>query len=81
MVYARQNEIGFARVGIAASKRILPKAVSRNLAKRMIRETFRLEFPKEAGLDIVIYPRRKMTRENLAEGRNALRKLLVTVRS
>jgi ribonuclease P protein component len=75
-VYARKNEYTFSRIGIAASKKVMPNAVSRNLSKRLIRETFRLEFPVGAAMDVVVYPKRRISQKNLAESRNALRQLL-----
>jgi ribonuclease P protein component len=75
-VYARENEHGISRLGIAVSKKIMPTAVSRNLAKRLIREMFRLEFSAEKAMDLVIVPRRAIKPETLPAGRQALRQLL-----
>ncbi len=79
-VYVRKNESGFARLGIVASKKTMPKAVSRNFAKRLIRETFRCGFPVGSGLDVVVRAKRRISSENLAEGRLALMQLLLTIR-
>jgi ribonuclease P protein component len=54
------NDLGHDRLGIIASKR-LGGAVSRNRAKRLIREVFRLnKRGAPAGLDIVIIPRTEL---------------------
>ncbi|MDE2310325.1 MAG: ribonuclease P protein component [Betaproteobacteria bacterium] len=78
-IYVRKNDSGFARLGIVASKRTMPKAVSRNLAKRMIREAFRRGFSAGCTIDIVVRAKRQIRPENLAEGRLALEQLLQTV--
>ena len=78
-VYVRKNERGFARLGIVASKRTMPKAVSRNLVKRLIRDVFRRVFSAEYAMDIVVRARRQISRENTAEGRLALVQLLQAV--
>ena len=46
-----------ARLGIVASKRILPGAVQRNHVKRMIRETFRQHSIRLQQLDLVVIVR------------------------
>lgn len=47
-----------ARLGVIASKRILPHATDRNRAKRVIREAFRQHSIKAFGLDLVVMVRR-----------------------
>ena len=50
---ARDTEVDMARLGLVVGKRMLPRAVDRNRAKRVIRESFR----QAAGLpamDIVL---------------------------
>jgi ribonuclease P protein component len=57
VIYARPNELGFNRLGLAVGKKA-GNAVRRNRIKRMIREAFRLETPSlPAGFDIVCIPR------------------------
>lgn len=79
VVYVRKNESGFARLGIVASKRTMPKAVSRNLAKRLIREAFRRGFLAGCALDVIVRAKRQINPENSAEGRLALVQLLQAV--
>jgi ribonuclease P protein component len=43
-----------ARLGIIASKRSFPRAVDRNRAKRLVRETFRRHGIKAQRLDLVV---------------------------
>lgn len=57
----------------------MPTAVSRNLAKRLIRETFRREFPAERAVDMVVSPRRAVRPETLPASRQALKQLLQTI--
>ena len=76
VVYVRKNESGFARLGIVASKKTIPKAVSRNYAKRLVREMFRQKFPVASAVDIVVRTRQQINLENSTEGRLALAQLL-----
>lgn len=41
MLYARANELGHARLGVVVAKRFAPRAVTRNMIKRLAREMFR----------------------------------------
>ena len=78
-VHLQKNECGFSRLGIIASKRIMPKAVSRNFVKRLIREAFRQSFPRTMSLDVLVRARRQVTAEEAGEGRVALLQLLQSV--
>lgn len=49
-----QNELGEARLGAVVPKRQLPRAVDRNLIKRLCREQFRLTRQQLPPLDIVV---------------------------
>jgi ribonuclease P protein component len=55
-VFVRHTSTGYARLGIAATRKI-GGAVIRNRAKRLTRELFRSHKPT-AALDIVVVPRR-----------------------
>lgn len=79
VIYQRANEAGISRLGIVASKRVMPTAVARNLSKRVVRETFRQLFPAQIGLDVVVRVRRPVRREALAECREALAQLFTAV--
>lgn len=63
-------------MGIIAAKRVMPTAVARNRAKRLVRETFRRVFPQNLAFDLVVLVRRPVTPETMAECRLALEKLL-----
>ncbi len=42
VLYTRKNSLPQARLGVVAAKRLAPRAVTRNLVKRIAREQFRL---------------------------------------
>ncbi|OYV54554.1 MAG: ribonuclease P protein component [Legionella sp. 21-45-4] len=52
----RKNECGFARLGLAISKKSVNKAHHRNKIKRLLRETFRQQ-PNLKAIDIVVLAR------------------------
>jgi len=54
---ARANGLAHARLGIAAPKRQLKRAVDRNRIKRIIRESFRRRQAQLRGLDVVVLVR------------------------
>lgn len=41
MLYTRNNGLGAARLGVVVAKRLAPRAVTRNMIKRVTRELFR----------------------------------------
>ena len=41
VLYVRPNSLGHARLGVVVAKRLAPRAVTRNLVKRITREIFR----------------------------------------
>lgn len=53
-VYAKPNGLAHARIGIAVSRKISPRAVVRNRIKRQVREMFRLNQQQLTGLDLVV---------------------------
>lgn len=54
---ARPNACGFARLGLAISRRKLRRANQRNRLKRVIRESFRHHRHGLGGIDVVVLPR------------------------
>jgi ribonuclease P protein component len=56
-VYICPNSLGHPRLGIAISRKCAPRAVTRNHAKRIIREAFRLSKCRLGGVDIVFLGR------------------------
>lgn len=78
-VYIRKNKNGFSRLGIIASKKNMPKAVSRNFAKRIIRDVFRLNFLALSSMDVVVRAKRQFNSETSIEGRQALLRLFQSI--
>ncbi len=53
-ILSRSNQLGWARVGLAVSRKVSPRAVVRNRIKRMVRESFRQHQDQLGGLDLVV---------------------------
>lgn len=79
VVYVRGNEGGTSRLGVVASKRIMPTAVSRNFTKRLVREVFRLNLSADSAWDVVVRARKQLGPNTSAEGRLALKQLLQAI--
>lgn len=76
VIWPRKADNANSRLGVIASKRTFAKAVSRNRAKRMIREAFRLNRHRlRKGYDFVIVARRKILKATLEEVEKDLLKL------
>ena len=56
-VYAKPNGRDESRLGITVNKRYVPRAVARNLCKRLARETFRRHRAALVGVDLVVRAR------------------------
>lgn len=76
VLYARSSNLECSRLGIIVSKRIEPKASSRNFAKRLIRETFRRKVPQQCAIDIVVRVRRKFGRQFAQDISESLTRLM-----
>lgn len=70
-----------ARLGMVVSKRTMAKSVSRNYAKRLIREVFRYNSANLPPMDFIIRIRRKLTKETSLEARSALLQLMLNAKS
>lgn len=57
-VFWRFNECNYPRIGISISKKNINKAVSRNKLKRIIKESFRLNYTHLPAIDIVLVVKR-----------------------
>ncbi len=55
---AINNQFDYSRLGLAIAKKNVKRAVDRNLIKRMIRESFRLQQQQLTAIDIVVLARR-----------------------
>jgi len=55
-VLARPNGGEQPRLGLAVARRRIPRAVQRNLFKRIVRERFRMYRDRLGGYDIVVMP-------------------------
>lgn len=76
IVYITDNNHQFPRLGMIVSKRIMPKAVSRNFAKRLIREVFRQNSNNLPVRDYFVKIRRNLTMSTANEARTALLQLM-----
>jgi len=66
IVLARANDLTYARLGLAISRKVAKSAVARNRLKRIVRESFRRHQHQLDGLDCVV-----MGRTGLAAQDNA----------
>ena len=74
VLYVRPNELGHARLGVVIAKRLAPRAVTRNLAKRLSREIFR-----KAGLkavDCIVRLNKPLVRREQSASSRRLKKAL-----
>lgn len=69
-----------ARLGMVVSKRTISKSVSRNFAKRLIRELFRLNSSKLPPLDFIVRIRRNLTHDFAIEAKEALLQLMLSAK-
>ncbi len=75
VLYARPNSLGHARLGIVVAKRFAPRAVTRNLVKRLAREIFRKS--RLAAADCIVRLSRPLaTKRQCAASSRALRRTL-----
>ncbi len=54
VVYAKPGAIALGRLGVTVSKKVARLAVTRNYAKRIVREVFRRNMALFTGLDVVV---------------------------
>lgn len=53
--YSQKNQLVSPRLGLVIAKREIPKAVTRNYVKRIIREGFRLNQHYLTNVDIIVF--------------------------
>lgn len=67
VIYAQKNRLGYCRLGLTCGKTV-GKAVARNRAKRLMRESFRALLPKiTGGYDIVMVARTRICEKKCDE--------------
>ena len=71
VLYARPNSLGHARLGVVVAKRLAPRAVTRNLVKRIAREIFRKAELK--GVDCIVRLSQPLARRPQPASTRALR--------
>ena len=76
LIHLADGQPGISRLGLALPKRLAPRAVDRNRAKRFARELFRRHAVKTAGVDIVVAPRVRLEGEAFFRWADDLRRLL-----
>jgi ribonuclease P protein component len=69
-IFFSRNACKNARLGIIASKKILPGAADRNRAKRLIREAFRRHNSKICKVDMVVMVKRTHLQGGVVRGDN-----------
>jgi ribonuclease P protein component len=78
-VQATANGQMVARLGVVVGKRVAPLAVDRNYLKRLVREIFRRQQRELVGFDLLVRPRRTLSREEAATASAELHSLLAAV--
>jgi ribonuclease P protein component len=53
-LHFRKNNLPYARLGVVVAKRNVRKATVRNVIKRIIRESFRLNSVRQKSYDVVV---------------------------
>jgi ribonuclease P protein component len=54
VIHVGPGREGISRLGIALTRRLVPRSVDRNLVKRLMRDTFRRHAVKHSGFDCVL---------------------------
>jgi ribonuclease P protein component len=71
-MYVCPNTLGHPRLGIAISRKCAASAVTRNRAKRIIREAFRVRKDRLGGIDIVFLGRPGLASQSREEIRTVV---------
>lgn len=59
IIYSKPNQHSYPRLGLAVSKKAIPKAAERNKVKRLIRESFRRTQYQLTNIDVVVVVTRR----------------------
>ena len=73
-VLAVDNNLGVARLGVAISRKVARRAVTRNRIKRVIRDSFRCQRQSLPSMDIVVVGEPGADKKTNAELRDALQR-------
>ena len=71
-ILSRENTIGYPRLGIVVAKRNIKRSVDRNLIRRIIRESFRLNKAQLPANDFVVILKRPIKNVQREEIRQQL---------
>jgi len=66
VIHVAPGRGGISRLGIALTRRLVPRSVDRNLVKRLLRDAFRRHAVKRAGFDCVVALRERFERAHAA---------------
>jgi ribonuclease P protein component len=77
ILYYRQNDLPYPRLGVITSRRNIRFAVHRNTVRRVARETFRHHQAALMGKDIVIVAQKKAGQVSKCELHQCLEKLFI----
>ena len=72
LLLARPNLFDGARLGLVIGKKNIRLAVNRNLVKRMVRESFRLEYHRLPAVDVIFLARRNLDQVSKTDITNML---------
>ena len=78
-VLAKNSDLNFPRLGMIVPKKALKRAVWRNRAKRLIRESFRTSYPELENLDYVCIIKADFLKIDNQEFCKLLKKLWKTI--
>ena len=71
-VLFRPNDIGHPRLGLAVSKKHTRTAITRNLVRRIVKESFRLHAEELGSVDIVVLSKRGIAEVDRTTLRNSI---------
>ena len=81
LVMFKKNQKAHARLGLIVAKRYIKTAVMRNKTKRVLRDSFRNNKEKLAGLDIIVIAKKncgELNKQQLRKGIDQLWEKLLT---
>jgi ribonuclease P protein component len=76
VLHVGRSRSGHSRLGIALTRKMIPRAVDRNRVRRLVRETFRRHVAKQLSMDCVVTLRQAVPAPELAQLKHELHALL-----